>query len=290
MNSHATKPLSGVRVFVSRDDDSPMVRALEGAGAQIAASPLCHYTPRAREALAKHMGELAEGKYSWLCLSSPRTLAMISAAGFDVPSLLSSAVEAGTRIAVVGPATAVSVFDVGQRAHLTAGDPPSSAALVESFSRFVVTDDKPILIPCASIAKKTLPEGLSALGWQVEVLHVYDTDAAEELPEVMSEAFAEGDEGGAGDVATGQKLLNLFLVTSGSVARAASALLEARDIARPPAVALGEPSASMLRQLDWATYGICPSAQMPDIIDTLASAAWRVREENSLQADHPQGS
>lgn len=259
-----------MRVFLSRGGDSPMVRALEAAGAQVAASPLCHYTPRTRQELAASIERLERGEYSWLCLSSPRTLAMISAAGFDLPAVLSAAVEAGTRIAVVGPATAVSVFDVGQRAHLTAGDPPSSAALVESFSRFVVTDDKPILIPCASIAKKTLPEGLSALGWQVEVLHVYDTDAASELPEAMSAAFDEAQ-------SPDDRLSDIFLVTSGSVARAASALLEARGLERPPAVALGEPSASMLRQLDWDTYGICPSAQMPDIIDTLAQAGEKIR-------------
>lgn len=283
MTSQATKPLDNVRVFLSREDDSPMVRALEAAGAQVSASPLCHYTARAHDELATSMERLERGEYSWLCLSSPRTLAMIAEAGFNVPALLSSAVEAGTRIAVVGPATAVSVFDAGQRAHLTAGDPPSSAALVDSFSRFVVTDDKPILIPCASIAKKTLPEGLRALGWQVEVLHVYDTDAANELPEVMSAAFD-------GAPSFEDTLVDIFLVTSGSVARAASALLEARGIARPPAVALGEPSASMLRQLDWDTYGICPSAQMPDIIDTLATAAWHVREENSVHSDRPQES
>lgn len=247
-----------------------MVRALEGAGAQVAASPLCLYTPRASEDLAQSLARLERGEYSWLCLSSPRTLAMIGAAGFDVPALLSAAVEAGTRIAVVGPATAVSVFDAGQRAHLTAGDPPSSAALVESFSHFIVTDDKPILIPCASIAKKTLPEGLSALGWQVEVLHVYDTDAASELPEVMRGAFADAQ-------SSDDDVTDIFLVTSGSVARAASALLEAHGIERPGAVALGEPSASMLRQLNWDTFGICPSAQMPDIIDTLAQAGEKIR-------------
>ncbi|MBR5950942.1 MAG: uroporphyrinogen-III synthase [Actinomycetaceae bacterium] len=270
MTVENTGALAGLRVFLSRESDSPMARALEAAGAQVAATPLCLYTARPQSDLAPSVERLARGEYSWLCLTSPRTLAMISEAGFDVPGVLSAAVTAGTRIAVVGPATAVSVFDAGQRAHLTAGDPPSSAALVKSFSRFVVTNDKPILIPCASIAKKTLPEGLGALGWQVEVLHVYDTDAASELPEVMSTAFEATQSPDA-------NLIDIFFVTSGSVARAASALLEKNGIERPSAVALGEPSASMLRQLDWDTYGICPSAQMPDIIDTLAKAGEQIK-------------
>ncbi len=256
------KPLDGVRVFLSREPDSHMARVLTLAGATVAAAPLCVYTPREHDALAAQMERLAAGEYAWMCLSSPRTLAMIDAAGFDTPAILASAVRNGTQIAVVGPTTAVSVFDRGQRADLTAGDPPSSAALVTSFSNFVMVEDRPILIPCASIARETLPIGLRALGWDVEVLHVYDTTTAGSLPEPMAE--------GLGGCLARDGMTNLFLVTSGSVARAASTLF---GEVRPPAVALGEPSASMLRQLSWPTLAVCSSANMPDIIDALAAAA-----------------
>lgn len=266
---HATgkKPLDGVRVFLSREPDSHMARVLTLAGAKVAASSLCLYTPRAREDFAPQMERLAAGEYAWVCLSSPRTLAMIDAAGFDTASILASAVEHGTQIAVVGPTTAVSVFDRGQRADLTAGDPPSSAALVTSFANFVMLENRPILIPCASIAKETLPIGLRAIGWDVEVLHVYDTETADHLPEPMAE--------GLGGHLARDGMIDIFLVTSGSVARAAHTLF---GEARPPAVALGEPSASMLRQLDWPTLAVCPSANMPDIIDTLARAASDIEE------------
>ncbi len=261
------KPLDGVRVFLSREADSHMSRVLTLAGATVAAAPLCLYTPREYDALATQMERLAAGEYAWMCLSSPRTLAMIDAAGFDTAAILASAVRNGTQIAVVGPTTAVSVFDRGQRADLTAGDPPSSAALVTSFANFIMLEDRPILIPCASIAKETLPIGLRALGWDVEVLHVYDTETAERLPEAMAE--------GLGGYLARDGMTNLFLVTSGSVARAAHALF---GEARPPAVALGEPSASMLKQLGWPTLAVCPSANMPDIIDTLARAASDIEE------------
>src|SRR5690606_30230234 len=75
---------------------------------------------------------------SWLVLTSARTVTVLSAraeqSGDPLRARLARAVAAGTRLAVVGPATAAALAEAGHAADLSAPAPESAATLLAAFS------------------------------------------------------------------------------------------------------------------------------------------------------------
>ena len=167
----ASAPLHGKRILLTRaKQEDAIARALRTAGAQVDALALTVSTPLESAQLDAARGRLADGGYAWVVFSSWR-------AARAVVSCLPRARSRGTRIAVVGEATARWISDhAGVSADLTGAG--SAAALLECFAA-PSADAPSILIPRSALAPDTLPDGLRALGWSVEAVDAYTTAPAD---------------------------------------------------------------------------------------------------------------
>lgn len=174
------RPLFGRRVVVTRTraQASQLSSALRELGAEPVELPVIRIVDaddRGR-ALDAALRRLSAGEYEWLVLTSPngaqRTLEGLA----DVRSVRA-------RVAAIGPGTA----DVLRRHRIEADLVPDryvAEGLLDEFG------DGPgrVLLARAAVARETLPDGLRAKGWDVDVVEAYRTVAAELAAEDLDRA------------------------------------------------------------------------------------------------------
>jgi uroporphyrinogen-III synthase len=195
------RPLTGRVVAVTRatSQASELVIALEALGATVVAFPVIAFEDVAF-AVPPDLGS-----YEWIVFTSangvrrffealsagPDSGAGGSGGSTDTPSVTGSA----WRVAAIGPGTARALTERGIRVDLVP-DRFVAEALLAAFprpSRATSPQGPParVLIPRAVVARDILPEGLAALGYEVEVLAVYRTVAGRPSPDAL-EAIASG--------------------------------------------------------------------------------------------------
>lgn len=199
------RALDGVRVLLPRTKpDDRMAAGLEAAGAVVDRVDVTRTVPGPAGPRERAAADLAAGEYAWLVLASPRTLENIDVTG----------VPESTRLAIIGPGTAhVVTKALGRRPDVVAAG--SSAALLELEP--MSTGPEPgasgaarrILLPGSKLAGPTLVDGLTAAGWEVDVVSAYTME--EVAPEDLPTGFAADWAGGAYDV---------VVLTAGSSTRA----------------------------------------------------------------------
>lgn len=197
--------LDGVRVLLPRTKpDDRMAAGLEAAGARVDRVDVTRTVPGLAGPRERAAADLAAGEYAWLVLASPRTLENIDVTG----------VPESTKLAIIGPGTAhVVTKALGRRPDVVAAG--SSAALLELEP--MSTGPEPgasgaarrILLPGSKLAGPTLVDGLTAAGWEVDVVSAYTME--EVAPEDLPTGFAADWAGGAYDV---------VVLTAGSSTRA----------------------------------------------------------------------
>ena len=255
--------LTGRRILLTRaKSDDAIARALSLAGAQVDALALTVSTPLDSAQLDAARDRLADGGYAWVVFSSWR-------AASAVVSGLPRARSRGTRIAVVGEATARWVSDhAGVSADLTGAG--SAAALLECFAA-PASGARPILIPRSAAAPDTLPDGLRALGWSVEAVDAYTT-----LPAEAGDINADI----AGNFRAG--CYDAVVLTASSQARALPPLL-----GPPPrttrVVTIGAPTAATARRQGIAVAAQASSPTPDAIVRALIDAL-----DRPAQADAPE--
>lgn len=199
------------------------------AGADVQQSTFTILQPLPTSELAARFAEGAD----WLVVTSGTTVRVLGEQGFDLASLLAG----GIRVAAVGPATASALAAAGLVADLVA-DPGGGAALASLFP----PGPGRVLQPGAEQSSPEPAAGLKAKGWSVRRVPVYRTVAAPQPPEVVTE----------------WPRFDVFVVTAGSVARAAVA---SGGLPGPKVVAIGEAAASAARAAGLDVVGI---ADRPD--------------------------
>lgn len=260
---HVSTPLNGRRILLTRaKPDDAIVRALRMAGAQVDALALTVSTPLDSAQLDAARARLADGGYAWVVFSSWR-------AARAVVSELPRARSLGARIAAVGEATDRWISDhAGVSTDLTGAG--SAAALLECFPA-PASGARPVLIPRSAAAPDTLPDGLRALGWNVEAVDAYTTTPADagDINADIAGNFRAGHYDGA-------------VLTASSQARALPPLLglpppETRvvTIGAPTALAAGRQGIAVAAQASSPT----PDAIVRALIDAFDSPA---------QADAPE--
>nr|WP_323745239.1 uroporphyrinogen-III synthase [Actinomyces haliotis] len=181
-----------------------MAAGLEAAGARVDRVDVTRTVPGPAGPRERAAADLAAGEYAWLVLASPRTLENIDVTG----------VPESTRLAIIGPGTAhVVTKALGRRPDIVAAG--SSAALLELDP--MSTGPEPgatgaarrILLPGSKLAGLTLVDGLTAAGWEVDVVSAYTME--EVAPEALPGGFAAEWADGAYDV---------VVLTAGSSTRA----------------------------------------------------------------------
>lgn len=223
------KPLTGRRILLPERAPAGVAEALATAGAELVRAAFTTFEDLPLDELEAALGE----RWDWCVVTSAQTAAALSARDSRLAAQLR-----GTRVAAIGRATASALVEAGVEADLVA-HPGGGAALVEVFP------DGPgrVLVPGAENHSPEPSAGLAAKGWDVRSVAVYRTVAVPLPDEVVADWQAAG--------------LDAFVVTAGSVARAAVASC---GLPGPKVVAIGEPSAAASRKagLDVATVAASP--------------------------------
>lgn len=167
MGTDADRPLAGIGVAVTRDEDAhgPLSEALAARGATVLSWRAVRQTStRDSGPLAAAVRGLAD--YDWLVFTSPRAVAAVGPATDHVPGDL--------RVAAVGEATAAAARDHGWSVDLVP-TVQTAVALVDALARADVGPGSRVLFPASEIAGRTLEDGLAAVGARVERVTAYRT-------------------------------------------------------------------------------------------------------------------
>jgi len=177
------RPLFGRRIIVTRarEQASDLVDRLHELGAATVELPVIEIGEPGDggAALREAAGRVAG--YDWLAFTSANAVARFFGAleeiGSDTRAL-------GTaRVAAIGPGTAAALGAVGIRPDLVP-ERFVAESLLDAFP------DGPgrVLLPRAAVARDTLPEGLAARGWSVDVVEAYRTAVGRPAAEALGAA------------------------------------------------------------------------------------------------------
>jgi len=178
-----TVQLVGRTVVVTRaaDQAPDLVDRLERHGARVVVVPVIETIEPSDggRALRDAIARLGAGDYRWVMVSSANGAERLSAMLRGPDDL------GGARVCAVGPATAEVLTAAGLQVDLV---PPHFVA--ESVLEVMAPPDRHdpaprVLIPRAAVARDVLPDGLAAMGWQVDVVEAYRTVTATVHPDAI---------------------------------------------------------------------------------------------------------
>ncbi|MDO5049107.1 MAG: hydroxymethylbilane synthase [Actinomycetaceae bacterium] len=262
------RPLTGRTVLMPRPAGDHLVKAVENAGARVIAQPFTRTILTPSFDVKPALKALADGSYTWVVITSPRTLTALAChvqgvRNFDedVPTgalsdLLKSAKQAGTNFAALGEATTRALRDIGIEPDLSTGAKASQEELSKAFSTGPSCQYySRAWFPASSLARSYLADEWALRGWEVDRTSVYTTAASSEIGEQARTGWTHA-------------LIDAVVFTAGSNARAAVELLG------PPApsikvVAFGDPSAKVISELGMKVGAIAPTQNAQGIITAL---------------------
>ena len=182
----AARPLFGQTVVVTRPEGQASVLAerLRAAGAEAVVLPVIEIEEPADggAALTAALDDL--GAYDWLVVTSANGARRVLAGLPDARAL------GGVSVAAIGPGTAAALADGNIRADLVP-DRYVAEGLLEAFPA-PPDGGGLVLLARAAVARGTLPEGLRAAGWSVDVVEAYRTVPATPDPAALDAAAAAG--------------------------------------------------------------------------------------------------
>lgn len=166
-------PLFGKRILLTRESDraSILSSTLQGLGATVLSCPTISVSPRLSPDGEKRVGH--PESYSWILFLSPNGVhyffRQFSTMKKDLRSL------SVVRIFSMGPATTLALENMGIRPDLV----PSSShgpGVIECFAKIPFSErgTKPVLIVRGDRGSGVIPEGLAKLGYQVDLVGVYE--------------------------------------------------------------------------------------------------------------------
>ena len=150
------RPLFGKRIQVTSDPGG-LAATLGALGADVILTP-------AIEVVDVPFDVPDVASYDWVLFTSA------SAVERFVPALRDARVFGAARVAAVGPATAAAL-----RAHRVEPDLVPDDAIADALLAALPDAPCRALFPAAAEVRPTLPDGLRARGWVVDVLTVYET-------------------------------------------------------------------------------------------------------------------
>ncbi len=172
-----SRPLFGKRVVVTRarQQASELVRALHAAGAATVEMASIEIADPADGGAALRAAAGSVGDYDWVVLTS------VNGARRFLDELSDARALGGVQVAAIGPGTAAALA----AGNITADLVPEefvAESLLDAFPSPPTDRTGRVLLPRAAVARDTLPEGLRAVGWQVDVVEAYRTITAAPTP------------------------------------------------------------------------------------------------------------
>jgi len=163
-----------------RNQAASLADPLEALGAEVLVVPTIRIEPRPLDdAIAAVLRELAA--YQLVLFTSANAVRVFS--GYLARTTADGGMPAGPVVAAVGPATAKALEKHGLSCHLVPDEYVAEGLADALEGAETARAGARVLIPCARAARDVLPETLRARGAVVDVLHIYDTVAADELAE-----------------------------------------------------------------------------------------------------------
>lgn len=160
-----------LRVAITRDEptDGPLADALLRRGLVPLACPVLYEAPPRDSGPLEHSA-MALDQYAWLVVASVRAVDAVLHArrGRPLPATLNTA--------AVGLRTAAALREAGAR-HVLTGAADGAAALLDALTSRGPWNGVRVLVPRAAAGLRILPEGLAALGAQVDEVEAYRTES-----------------------------------------------------------------------------------------------------------------
>jgi len=176
------KPLDGRIVLVTRPrpEADALARLLVRRGANAIVAPAIELVPVRSAALTRALGELADGAFAWVTLTSPRTV--------DVLAEHLSPRRLRAKVAVVGDGTAERFRTWSRREPDLVPRAFTTAALGRAFPR----GGGRVLTPRADVAPEGLEDALARKGWRPTRVDAYRTRMPRSLPAEARAALRSG--------------------------------------------------------------------------------------------------
>ncbi len=172
MNSAGRLPahLAGLRIAVTRATErgGPLAEALRRLGATVHEVPLTRIETLDLAPLHAAVGRLAQ--YDWILLTSVNAVEHLARV---VRERQAQAAMATRRLAVVGEATARAADEQGWRTPTVQPERSQAEGVLDALAERTDIEGSRVLYPCAAGARDVLPDGLRALGAEVDVIPVY---------------------------------------------------------------------------------------------------------------------
>lgn len=266
-------PLVGWRVLVTRADHQAdqLSGCLAAAGAEPVELPVIRLLPPPDpERLDRALRALAG--YDWVLFTSANTVKAVvrrmGALGLPVAEL------SRCRLAAIGPATAAALAEHGLTVEVV-----PEAYVAEGLLRALADRDtwpgRRVLLPRAAAARATLPEGLQALGANVEVVAAYTTGPAE--PPHARQVLTELTRGRIHAVtftspSTVKGFARLWAVHVGNEGAESGEAAGSLDAGTPFVVAcIGPVTAAAARESGFPVHVVAAVYTVPGLVEALAS-------------------
>lgn len=187
--STLARPLAGTTVVVTRarEQAGPLATALSAAGARVVEVPVIEIVDPEDGGASLLQAAAGVADYDWIAFTSANAVHRF------VPLLRDGRAFGGARLAAVGLGTAEALGAYHLVADLLpgGGDEVGAAGLAAGFPEAPAGGR--VLFPRAAAARRSLPEGLRAKGWEVDEVVAYRTVAAAPPPVAVVAVLAEAD-------------------------------------------------------------------------------------------------
>lgn len=273
MKKDADGPLAGWRVLVTRavHQAPALSRALAAAGAQPVELPVIRLGPPP-EPQRLDAALRALDRFDWVVFTSANTVqavaARLAALGLPAASL------ARCRLAAIGPATAAALKEQGLPVAVVPQEYVGEG-LLQALARRDRWAGRRVLLPRAAEARSVLPEGLRALGANVEVVAAYTTGPAE--PPHARQVLTELTRGRIHAVtftspSTVKGFARLWAVHVGNEGAESGEAAGSLDAGTPFVVAcIGPVTAAAARESGFPVHVVAAVYTVPGLVEALAS-------------------
>ncbi|MDO5720628.1 MAG: uroporphyrinogen-III synthase [Actinomycetaceae bacterium] len=264
------KPLVGRTVFLPREINDHLTAALTDAGAHVHAHPLTRTVLRDMFHVKHALAQIERGSYSWIIITSVRTIKALAAAAAGEPysdypnyeplrTVIQHAIASGTQFAALGRKTTEACERVGASPTVSVEKHATAEDLLAAFTSGPACQyNARALIPASALARPVLADGLANQGWIIDRVDAYTTEPLDSLPAHIGAGWKAG-------------LFDAVVFTAGSNARAAVELLGV-PAASTRVVTFGEPSAQAATDAGLHVNAIAPTQDAEGIITALQIA------------------